>query len=273
MNNNEFPVAKFVIGGIAAFIVLIVIIAVFPVVVVPAGQRGVVFNNISGVESRILGEGTHFRTPFVESVINMPIQTQATTFQETGPNSAGTQDSQRVNLDVTINWHLNPAKVNWIYQHIGNIDAVSNNVLANNVRDSIKAAVSKYAALDVQKNRDNVAASASEVLQKKMEKYYVVIDDLSITNIDFSEQFNAAVEDAQVQQQKAKAAQYSVQTAKANADSAVATAQGQAQAQALLQQNLTPELLEKMWIDKWNGQLPSTNLGSNEPLPVFNISK
>jgi regulator of protease activity HflC (stomatin/prohibitin superfamily) len=86
--NNNFPVARYVMGGVAAFILLILVISFFPIVVVPAGERGVVFNNQSGIENRILGEGTHFRTPLLEQVIDMPIRTQATNFDET----AGTQD-------------------------------------------------------------------------------------------------------------------------------------------------------------------------------------
>jgi regulator of protease activity HflC (stomatin/prohibitin superfamily) len=175
-----------------------------------------------------------------------------------------------VDVDVVLNWRLNAGEVNKIYQTVGNLDAVSSNVLENNVRDSIKAAVSKYVALDVQRNRDKVAATALESLQAKMKKYNVIVDNLSITNINFSEQFNQAIEDAQVQQQKAQAAEYAVKTATNNAAAAVATAQGQADSQKLVQQTLTPEILEKLWIEKWNGILPQYST-SNLPIPVFNI--
>src|SRR5258708_11607725 len=261
---SQNTMIKVIIGGELVFLILIFVIAFFPIVVIGAGQRGVVFNNFSGVENRILGEGVHSRIPFVESVIQMPVRTQATTFQEVGNNSAGTQDSQRVDVDVVINWRLNPAKVNQIYQQVGNIEAISDNILTNNVRDSVKASVSKYVALDVQRNRDNVAAKALELLQGKMKKYNVIVDNLSITNINFSDQFNQAIEDAQVQQQKSKAAEYAVLTAKNNAAATIATAQGQSQAQQLLQQALTPELLQKMWIDKWDGHVPQfEGSGSN----------
>lgn len=262
------PQIKWTIWGVAIFLILVIVISFIPIVVVGAGERGVVFNNFTGVESTVLGEGTHFRNPFAEQVIIMPVKTQATNFSE----EAGTQDSQIVNVNVTINWHLNPAKVNVIYQDIGNIDAVTNNVLNNNTQDSIKAAISKYAALDIQKNRDSVASRALAILQGKMKKYDVFIDNLSITNIGFSPEFTASIEQAQVQQQKAKAAEYAVATAKANADAAVATANGQAQAQQVVQQSLTPAILEKLWIEKWDGKLPQYSTASL-PIPVFNTGQ
>ena len=93
-----------------------------------------------------------------------------------------------------------------------------------------------------------------------------------LSSINFSQQFNQAIEDAQVQQQKAKAAEYAVKTATNNAAAAVATAQGQADSQKLVQQTLTPEILEKLWIEKWNGVLPQYST-ANLPIPVFNIGR
>lgn len=269
MNNQEkIPTGAKLIGwGILAFFLLIIIIVAWPLAGVGAGERGVVFNNISGVEPRILGEGTHFRIPFVESVIVIPVKTLATNFEE----NAGTQDSQSIDVKVTVNWHLDPAQVNKVYQQIGNQDAVESTVLRNNTQDSVKASVSKYQALDIQKNRDTVATRAQDLLQKKVTRYHVIIDNLSLTNVNFSSDFNAAVEQAQVAQQKAKQAEYDVQRVKNEAQSAIAQAQGQAEAQKEVQQSLTPQLLQKMAIEKWNGVLPP-QYGS-APLPFLNIGQ
>lgn len=262
--------AKVIISSVILLVILIVIIANFPIVVINAGERGVVFNNASGVENRILSEGTHFRTPFVESIIAMPVRTQANAFDE----AAGTSDSQIVDVKLTVTWHLDASKVNTIYQKIGDNDAVISNILTNNTQDAVKAATSKYVALDIQRNRDNVAARALTLLQGKVQRYGVLIDGLSLTNISFSDQFNAAVENAQKANQDAIAAENHVKEVQADAQSAIAQAQGQAQAQSLVQQSLTPELLEKLWIEKWNGALPATQFGSsNSPIPTFNLSQ
>jgi len=55
--------------------VIFLFFVLLPFTIIGAGERGVVFNNFSGIENRILGEGIHFRTPLVESIIKMPIQT------------------------------------------------------------------------------------------------------------------------------------------------------------------------------------------------------
>ena len=254
------------------FILLIVVMMLNPITIIGAGERGVVFNRATGIEDRVLGEGFHFRTPIIESVIKMPIKTQISVFDEKGSDSAGTQDSQRVDVKVTINWHLDPSTVNKVYQEVGSNDDVVAKVLTNNTQDAIKQAISKYQALDVQKNRDVVAESALSLLQTKVKRYHVIVENLSITNLDFSNEFNAAIEQAQVAQQNAKKAEYTVQQVKAEAQAAIAKAEGEAAAQKAVQQTLTPELLEKLWIERWNGVLP-TYSSSNLPMPVINFSK
>lgn len=257
---------KWIVALIAFFIILIIIVSVFPVVVISAGNRGVVFNNGSGLESRILGEGVHFRIPFIESVTQMSVRTQTTTFDEAGPNSAGSQDSQQVDLKVTVNWHLDPSKVNDIYQSVGDLDAIRESVLTNNTQDAVKAAISKFQALDVQKNRDKVGNIAQDLLQIKVKRYHIIIENLSLTNINFSADFNTAVEQAQVAQQDAKKAQYKVVQVTNEADAAIAKAKGEAAAQAAVQQSLTPELLQKMWIEAWRAggsQVPKVITGSS----------
>lgn len=250
------------IGGILALFFLIVFLAILnPFVQIGAGQRGVVMN-WGKVQPYVFGEGLHFRMPISQSVQVISIKTQASNLEE----NAGTKDSQSVDVKLTVNWHLDPSKVNSIYQNIGGIDAVTSNILTNNIQDSVKSSTAKYEALDIQRNRDNVAQTALLTLQKKVKKYGVIVDGLSITNINFTADFNNAVEQAQVAQQQAKKAEYEVQVAKKEADAAVARATGQSQAQALLQQALTPELLQKMWIDKWNGNVPQTITGTGTGL-------
>jgi regulator of protease activity HflC (stomatin/prohibitin superfamily) len=109
--------------------------------------------------------------------------------------------------------------------------------------------------------------------------YDVIVDGVNITNFDFSQAYDQAIEAKQIAQQNALEEQYKLQQvqvsaqqqvvqANAQADAAVATAQGaakatilqaQADAQAyeLKQKTLTPELIELALINKWNGQMPT----------------
>lgn len=254
-----------------AVILFFLLLALKPWITIGAGQRGVVMK-FGEVQKEVLGEGLHFFMPIQTSVKVLSVRTQATEFQEKGSDSAGTKDSQRVDVWVTVNWHLDPAHVNTVYQTIGDNDMVIANVLNNNVKQATKQSVSKFDAMEVQKNRDQVAAEALVELQTRVAPYHVIVENLSLTNINFSDEFNKAIEQAQTAQQEALRAQYQVQQVKNEAEAAIAKAKGEAEALRQVQISLTQELLTKQAIEKWDGKFPQYWLAGNT-LPFININK
>jgi regulator of protease activity HflC (stomatin/prohibitin superfamily) len=95
-----------------------------------------------------------------------------------------------------------------------------------------------------------------------LKKYGIEVQDVSLTNFEFSAAFNQAIESVQIANQKVAQAQQELAQAQVDAQKTVAQAQAQADSQRLQQQTLTPELLEKMWIEKWDGKLPTTAAGN-----------
>lgn len=273
MDSNDFSKAKVIGVIVTLFIILILIIAYFPVVIVGAGQRGVVFNNFSGIENRVLDEGTHFRNPFVESVHIMPIKVQKSDFSE----NTASKDLQQITMDVSVNWQLNPARVNKIYQTIGDKDTVVATVLNNRVQEAVKANVSQYSAEEVQKNREKLTGQIETLLSTKVKQYDIIIDSVSITNLNYTTEFNQAIENKQLAQQDAEKASYLKQKAENEAAATIAKANGDASAIKInadaqsyandkLQQSLTPDLLQKMLIERWSGNYPQYMLGGSVPL-------
>ena len=95
------------------FIVIILVISE-PVVIVQAGHRGVVLY-LGTVENRVLGEGVHFVIPFAEQVIPLEVRTLKYQAEAT----AASNDLQQVQTVIALNYHLNPAYVNKVYQQLG----------------------------------------------------------------------------------------------------------------------------------------------------------
>lgn len=268
MEETGIPkVGKLVIGAVALIVVLIIIITLLPFGVIGAGQRGVIFNNATGVEERVLGEGLYFRTPFVQSIETLSVQVQKNDVKA----EAASKDLQTVSTDIVVNWHLDASKVNKIYQNIGDEKAVVDRILVPAVNEVVKAAVAQKTAEEVLTKRPELKADIDERLRVRLASYNVVLDDVSVTNVNFSKEFNAAIESKQVAEQQAKQAFYLAQRAENEAKAVVKTAEGQAEAQRLVQQTLTPELLQKMSIEKWNGSFPQYFGGG--VLPFINLGK
>lgn len=86
---------------------------------------------------------------------------------------------------------------------------------------------------------------------------------------------NRAVQNAQTEENKVRIsiALSNQKIAVARGDSAqlVIRAQSEAKAYELQQRNLTPELLKKMYLDKWNGKLPEVMTGNGSNL-MYNLN-
>ena len=67
-------------------------------------------------------------------------------------------------------------------------------------------------------------------------------------------------------------AKIKIAQAEGNAQALLTNARAEAESNRLRQQTLTPMLLQQMWIEKWDGVLPTTSLGGNSPV-MLNIGK
>lgn len=133
-----------------------------------------------------------------------------------------------------------------------------------------KSVSAKYTASELITNRAEVKKDVYDALKARLEKYGITVQDVSITSFTFSKAFNDAIEAVQIANQKIAQAQQELAQAKVDAEKKITQATADAEAQRLQQQTLTPELLQKMAIDKWDGKLPTTNASGNGGL-LFNI--
>lgn len=250
---------------LVTIIVLAIIILFFsPVVIIGAGKRGIVFNSLTGIENRILAEGTHLRVPLLETITTVSVRVQRTDVKA----EAASKDLQAVYTDIVVNWHLDSSKVNKIYQEIGDEEAVIGRIIIPAVNEVVKAATAQKTASEVLSRRTELKSDIDNLLSERLIKHGIVLDDVSITNADFSPEFNKAVEQKQVAQQEAERAVFRAQEASATAQSTINIAKGEAEANRLKQQSLTADLLELRAIEKWDGKLPQVTSGAT---PFINL--
>ena len=220
-------------------------------VVVNAGERGVLMH-FGRVQERILGEGIHLIIPGINTVKKLSVRVQN---QEISAE-ASSKDLQNVYIDVALNWHVIPEEANGIFQQIGDEAAVVTTIINPAVEEILKAIVAMYTAEEVITKRGEVKAGVDQALSARLGPYHIAVDDISLVHIHFSRRFSDAVEAKQVAEQEAKRAEFVALKAAREAKARVNLAKGEAEAQSLLREGLTPELLQKQAIEKWNGNLP-----------------
>lgn len=240
----------FLASRILAVLLGLVVISSF-FVIVQAGERGVLMK-FGQVQPQVLAEGIHPILPLVNSVQKLSVRVQK---QEIS-TEASSRDLQTVFVDVAINWHILPEQANLLFQQVGSAEAVIERIISPAIEEVLKAVIAQYTAEEVITRRDAVKAEIDRLLTSRFTPYHLATDDVSLVEIHFSQQFNSAVEAKQIAEQEAKRAGFLAARAAKEAEAQVNRAKGEAEAQRLIDSTLTPTLLRKQGIDKWDGRLP-----------------
>src|SRR2546430_12175672 len=263
-----------IVAGIITLIVIIVFM-IESVVVVEAGHRGVVLY-VGAVENRVLGEGIHFIIPFAEQVV--PLEVRTLKFQADA--SAASNDLQEVQTTIALNYHISPSQANIIYQQLGADYAVR--IIAPTIQESVKASVAKFNAEELITKRATAKALIAQTISNTLSARDIVVETVFITDFKFSQAFANQVESKVVafqkyltEQNNLKAVQVvanqTVVQANATARANVARANGESQAIKIITVQLkqSPQYLQWLSINRWNGQMPYA-LGSGA-VPFFQL--
>ena len=264
-----------ILAAIATFAVIVIILSQ-SVVIVQAGHRGVVLY-LGAVENRVLGEGVHFIVPFVEQVVQLEVRTLKYQAEAT----AASNDLQQVQTVIALNYHLNPADVNKIYQQLG--PDYADRVIAPTIQESVKASVAKYNAEELITKRAIVKDVIANTIRNSLSAKDIVVETIFITDFKFSDAFSNQVEDKVVAYQKyltelnnlrgiQVVANQTVVQAQAQAKANIAKANGESQAIRIITSQLRqdPQYLSWQAINKWNGQMPYS-FGGQGALPFFQL--
>ena len=118
--------------------------------------------------------------------------------------------------------------------------------------------MARYKAQDLIEKRETVKDEIKSALRERLETRYILVDELSITNFDFSPEYESAIEAKQVAQQDALKAENILTKIKIEAEQKIAEAEGKARALKIEGDALkgSPQIAELRWIEKWDGTVP-----------------
>ena len=193
------------------------------------------------------------------------------------------KDGSEFHVSPILNYSVKREKVPYIFQKYRvELPQVEQGFLKTAVYDAFRIVANSYTADELIGNRELFEIKVRQVLQKQLEPEGFILSQFT-SNLVYPETFKKAIEAKNNAVQAALRAENEVKTAEAQAKIKIAKAEGNAQAMLtsakaeaeanrLKQQTITPMLLQLEWINKWNGQLPSTQLGSGTNM-MYNINK
>ncbi|MFN0070272.1 MAG: prohibitin family protein [Chloroflexota bacterium] len=253
-------------GGFGRVIIGVLVVLLFLTVfvsgaTVQAGFVGVLLT-FGRVSPGVLEPGFHLIVPMAQRIVQVDTRVLPHAFKEI---EAASREYQTVRLTGTMNYHLEAAQAADLFQTVG-LD-FADKVIDPAFNDFIKEVVPRYPATEILVRRDEIRSTARSMLGQNLSRYGIVVDDIYISNISFSKEYQDAIErkqtiqqnvetEQQILAQKEIQAQQAIVEARGKAEARVTSADGDARANELLSESLSPQLIDYLRWTRWDGKLP-----------------
>lgn len=269
---------KWVIGIVAAVVIGMVVVAQF-VVKIDNGYVGVVYSANGGVQDETLSQGWHV-IGFFDKVIEYPIRLQTVEYKDVP--SASSDGKNLTIQNISFNYQVEPSKVVHAFKTFGAIpvEQIEESYLRTRLADAVRKSISKYTVIDIygEKSSD-AAADIQKIFSENIAELGFNVSDLTLgvptPDAKTQEAIDQRVQASQELERKnteldiaKKEAARKLAESKGIADSQIEEARGESEANKLRQQAITKELIEYETIQKWNGQLPTVQSGSNSGMMI-----
>ncbi|KAK2727087.1 prohibitin-2-like [Artemia franciscana] len=195
---------------------------------VDGGHRAIMFSRLGGIKDGTYSEGLHFRVPWFEYPIIYDIRSRPRKIS----SPTGSKDLQMVNISLRVLSRPDAAFLPTVYRQLG-LD-YDEKVLPSIINEVLKSVVAKFNASQLITQRQQVSLLVRRELTERARDFNIILDDVSITELSFSQQYSAAVEAKQVAQQEAQRAAFVVEKAVQERQQKIVQSEGEAEAAKML---------------------------------------
>lgn len=236
--------------------------------VIDTGNRGVRtwFGDVTS--EKPLSEGLYFYLPVAGNIVEYECKTQV----YTGTFSTYTKDMQPSEIEIAINYSLNRDEVALLHKEVGK--SYERTVLRPRIEADVKDIIGQWDAASLVANREKASQQILELMKVNLNERHIVVESVSIKNIDYSDAFERAIEAKVVAKQKAEEAKNRTIEVEETAKQKVISAEAEAKSMQIRSQALSQNknLVEYEAVQKWDGKLP-VNIYGSAPIPFINTLK
>lgn len=223
---------------------------------IDAGHEGILVNlygDEKGVGDVSMCTGAVWYNPITQSVYEYPTFVQTVDY---APFTINAKDGSEFTVDPTVSLKIIDSKSPAVFKkYRKSLDEVINGTLYNYVKDAFRIQLNNFSTDYIVSNRDSIEKAIEKHLSTSLSKENFQLEQLT-SGLKYPDVIVKAVNEKNKMIQEAQKAQNEVAVAEAQAKKLIVAAQAEKEANELRNQALTPAVLEKMWIEKWDGKLP-----------------
>lgn len=217
--------------------------------VVNTGERGVVLR--MGKFNGVMDEGFNLKTPFLDRVVKMNIRD----VNYEMATEVSSSDMQTIKVKTALIYALDPAQAGRVYQKYNtNYEAV---LIKPTLLEIVNSVIANYPIEVFVEKRSEISERIKNEFVARTADSGILVKSLLITEHDFSDAYDKAIENKKIAEQGALKAKYDLERVTL-----------EAQAQLAKQKSLNEMVLREKAIDKWDGRLPQYHSGGELPFLI-----
>ncbi|MDX1918730.1 MAG: prohibitin family protein [Candidatus Caenarcaniphilales bacterium] len=233
---NQRLYVPLIIGVMA----LIFLATLNPFLVVGAGEATILYNQFNGQISEPFTSGIYFKIPFVQH--ERPFNIRETVYDV--ETVAASKDLQNVHIKIRFLYNPIVSKLPYIYKSLGSQSEYAEKVFPSISKEVLKQVIAQFTAEEVIIKRSLVSSEISRQIIQRASIHGIMVKEVAITDLEFSEAFSQAIEAKQVAAQN-------LERAKKEAEAEIAKARGQAESARIINEasSTNPAFLKLREID------------------------
>lgn len=235
---------------------LIAIISITSCERIDAGHEGIkvnLYGSDKGVDDAVLVTGMIYYNPFTERVYEYPTYVQTVDYE---PFTINAQDGSEFTVDPTVSLKIIDGKSPTVFKkYRKNLEDIIHTTLYNYVKDAFRIQLNQFSTDYIVSHRDSIENAIETYLSSSLNKENFQLEQLT-SGLKYPKSIVEAVTAKTAAIQQAQKVQNELEIVKAEAEKILVKARAEQEANQLRSQSLTPQILEQMWIERWNGVLP-----------------
>jgi regulator of protease activity HflC (stomatin/prohibitin superfamily) len=230
-----------------------------------------------GVQRNLLEPGRHW-IGYTERLYTFPTFVQNYVWSAERTTQSPTDESidfqsregANINSDFGIQYSFQRDRISHVFERyrMGALE-ITRQTLRNEVRDALVSASSTRRIEDlIGEGKNSFMDEVLRLVRTRMSEHGIIVDSVyAVGRFRLAEETEAAINRRISAAQETEQRRQQVETARMEAERLRIEAEGQAEANRIIAISITPELVQYLAAQKWNGQLPQATSG----VPFLNL--
>jgi len=265
MVTTKKKTVQFSAAGIVVIGIVILFMTMYSIERIDSGQTGIIVNlagSERGVDDAKVETGWVFYNRFVKQLFEYPAFAQIVDYE---PFDIQDKKGTIFQTDPTIEYYIEreDAKVVFL-RYRKTTKELEQSVILTEVKNAYKDIAGLYDTDSLINNRPAFEKEVEALLKERLSQRGFTFSNIQ-SSVKPNEVLQAAIDAKNTAVQNALKVENEKKAAIAEAEKMVAAAKGKADANRILQQSITPELIQLKAVEKWDGKLPLSTSGNTLP--------